>query len=357
MRTVRVNAARPYEVRVERGLLARAGRELLAALGGPCAVAVLTDDTVNAIYGAALQASLERCGFRVARYAIPHGEANKTLDTWAGMLRFLADSRLTRTDCVVALGGGVAGDMAGFAAASYLRGVALAQIPTTLLAMVDSSVGGKTGVNLPAGKNLAGAFWQPRVVLCDPDTLATLPEDTLADGVAEALKYGMLGDIGLFELLAGQDWRSETERVIGTCVAAKARLVEADERDTASRQLLNLGHTFGHAIEKCSALTLSHGRAVAVGMAYATRLAVRLGLCQNETLDKLTVALKQNRLPTSAPYGPEELCEAALSDKKRAGGVLALVLPREIGRCELYPAEVARLPELFHMAVEESRSF
>ena len=202
MTTIAVNAAIPYAVRIERGLLARMGEELLHVLGKPCAVAVVTDDRVDALYGEAVERSLRAAGMRACRYAMPHGEKHKDLQTWQEMLCFLAQERLTRTDCVLALGGGVVGDMAGFAAASYLRGVRLVQAPTTLLSMVDSSVGGKTGLNLPQGKNLAGAFYQPRAVLCDPDALDTLSEELFADGVAEAVKYGVLGDAPLFDLLS-----------------------------------------------------------------------------------------------------------------------------------------------------------
>ncbi|MDO4350108.1 MAG: 3-dehydroquinate synthase [Eubacteriales bacterium] len=354
MTTVHVAAGKPYDVLIERGLLMRSGEVLKAALGGrACAAAILTDDTVDALYGGVVEASLSRSGFRACRFMIPHGEAHKNIATWAQMLDFLAAEHITRTDVIVALGGGVVGDMAGFAAASYLRGVAFMQIPTTLLAMVDSSVGGKTGVNLPAGKNQVGAFYQPLVVLADPDTLQTLPPDTLADGVAESIKYGVLGDEALFELLGGGNWQSQMEHVIATCVAAKAKLVEEDERDTGSRQLLNLGHTLGHGIEKCSHFSISHGHAVAVGMVYAARLAQRLGLCGADVRERIEAALIANNLPVSAPYGAQALCGAALSDKKRAGGQIVFVLPRAIGACELRRMDVADLPRLIRLAVEE----
>ena len=247
-----VAAGKPYDVLMERGLLTEAGAILKQVLGRVCKAAILTDDTVDALYGAQTEHALKTAGFEVCRFAMPHGEENKNLTVWTGMLEFLAENHLTRTDVIVALGGGVVGDMAGFAAASYLRGIPFMQIPTTLLAMVDSSVGGKTGLNLSAGKNLAGAFYQPCVVLCDPDALWTLEPHQLADGVAEVVKYGVLGNEALFELLKDGRWHDQILSVIETCVAAKAKLVEEDERDTGSRQLLNLGHTLGHAIEKCS---------------------------------------------------------------------------------------------------------
>ena len=345
-------AGKPYDVLIERGLLEECGEILKETLGKTCRAAILTDDTVDALYGAQAEYSLKQAGFDVCRFAIPHGEENKNLTVWATMLDFLAQNQLTRSDVIVALGGGVVGDMAGFAAASFLRGVKFMQIPTTLLAMVDSSVGGKTGLNLTAGKNLAGAFYQPCVVLCDPDALWTLKPEQLADGVAEVIKYGVLGDRPLFDLLKDGHWHDQMLSVIETCVAAKAKLVEADERDTGSRQLLNLGHTLGHAIEKCSHYEISHGHAVAIGMVYAARLAERTGWAECPVSDELIRALEANHLPVSAPFDAQQLCEVALSDKKRKGNTITFVLPRRIGRCELKDMSVEELPAVVKQAVE-----
>jgi len=352
VKKVRVAAGRPYDVLIERGLIAQAGEILKATLGRICKAAILTDDTVEALYGAQVEYALSQSGFEVCRFAMPHGEENKNLTVWATMLDFLAENQLTRSDVIIALGGGVVGDMAGFAAASFLRGIRFMQIPTTLLAMVDSSVGGKTGLNLTAGKNLAGAFYQPCVVLCDPDALWTLKPEQLADGVAEVIKYGVLGNEPLFELLKDGHWHDQMLSVIETCVAAKARLVEEDERDTGSRQLLNLGHTLGHAIEKCSHFGISHGHAVAIGMVYAARLAYRLGMCDETVIERIIESLKANHLPTEAPYTPQELCSVALSDKKRAGGHINFVLPRSIGECELKKLTVEEMPQTVAAAVE-----
>jgi 3-dehydroquinate synthase len=268
------------------------------------------------------------------------------------MLNFLAENRLTRRDTVVALGGGVTGDLAGFVAATYLRGVNVLQLPTTLLAMVDSSVGGKTGVNLPTGKNLAGAFHQPIVVLCDVDALTTLPADVLADGVAEALKYGVLRDENLFALLAAGNWHKEAEAVVERCVEMKAEVCAADEREAGLRQFLNLGHTFGHAIERCSAYTIPHGHAVAVGMVMAARIAAHLGRCDPACARTIAAALTANGLPTETDLAPEALAQAALADKKRADDTITLILPNRIGACELFPAPVKRLTELAAVGVK-----
>lgn len=353
MRTVHVAAGKPYDVYIERGLLDEAGQYLLNVLARACKAAILTDDNVDRLYGEQVQISLEKAGFQVCRFAIPHGEESKNLTIWADMLDFLAGNQLTRADVIVALGGGVVGDMAGFAASAYLRGIPFMQIPTTLLAMVDSSVGGKNAVNLPAGKNLVGAFYQPCVVLCDPDTLWTLTPEILADGVAETIKYGVLNDEALFEQLKDGHWHAEILPVIETCVRAKARLVKEDERDTGSRQLLNLGHTLGHAIEKCSDFAISHGHAVAIGMVYAARMAVHLGLCDPAEVDRLKAALTANHLPVSAPYGANDLCAVALSDKKRSGSTITYVLPHRIGDCRLHKLPVADLPSLIEQAITE----
>ena len=251
----------------------------------------------------------------------------------------------------MALGGGVTGDMAGFAASCYLRGVPFVQLPTTFLAAVDSSVGGKTAVDLRAGKNLCGAFHQPSLVLCDTDTLSTLPAEIFADGAAEALKAGLLCDETLFAKMETGKYQAEIAPIIGRCVEIKAQLVEEDERDTGARQLLNLGHTMGHAAEKISNFSLSHGHAVAMGMAAMARAAERLGIC-GPCSDRIAAALMKNGLPAICPYGAEDLVSAALSDKKRSGGKINLVLPKRIGECMLYPVEVTELARIFALGLE-----
>ena len=353
MKTVHVSAGKPYDVFVERGLMEETGNILFETLGRTCKAAILTDDIVDELYGAKTEYSLKQAGFDVCRFAIPHGEENKNLVVWGQMLDFLASNHLTRTDVIVALGGGVVGDMAGFAAASYLRGIKFIQIPTTLLAMVDSSVGGKTAINLPSGKNLAGAFYQPAAVICDPDALWTLTPEILADGVAETIKYGILNDEALFEKLKDGRWHADIVPVIETCVRSKAAFVQQDERDTGARQLLNLGHTLGHAIEKCSDFGISHGHAVAIGMVYAASMAWKLGLCDESTVQRIRAALKANNLPCSAPYTAQQLCGVALSDKKRAGNSISYVLPYAVGDSRLYPVPVEQLEHLIELAIEE----
>jgi 3-dehydroquinate synthase len=253
------------------------------------------------------------------------------METLNAALEFFAASRLTRSDLVVALGGGVTGDLAGFAAAVYQRGVRFAQLPTTLLAAVDSSVGGKTAVNLRAGKNLTGAFHQPEIVVCDTDCLRTLPEAELGNGLAEAIKYGVLCDRALFDRLSGGCPPALMSELIEACVRHKSFYVSKDEKDNGDRRFLNLGHTIGHAAEKCSGFTIPHGRAVAAGMAMIARAGERLGLTEPGTAAEIERALFQNGLPVTADYEATALLAAARSDKKLEGDEITLVVPRRIG--------------------------
>ena len=343
MKTVRVNASTSYDILIGDGLLDRAG-ELCASHIGVCRVCVVTDDTVHALYFERLRKSLSDAGYKVYPFVIPHGESSKTMDSLVSLLEFCAENRLTRRDALIALGGGVVGDLTGFAAAVYLRGVRFVQIPTTLLAAVDSSVGGKTAVDLLAGKNLAGAFHQPSLVICDCRTTDTLAPSVFADGCAEVIKYGVINDRAFFKCLRG-GIREQLEDVIEACVINKRNVVEADEFDLGMRQLLNLGHTVGHAIEICSDLTVSHGSAVAIGMVIVMRAAVRLGVCPEEDLVSLIETLEKNDLPTKTNFSAEELASVASADKKRAGDTISLVLPYGIGDSRLYPIAVSELAD------------
>lgn len=342
MTSVTVRASRTYDVQIGSGLLANAGASLSTLLPPPRTVMIVSDDTVFSLWGKTLQDSLLSAGYTVKTFVFPHGEASKNEQTLLSLWHALASEGLTRTDCLAALGGGVVGDMTGFAAATYLRGIPFVQFPTTLLAMVDSSVGGKTGIDLPEGKNLVGAFNQPIGVFCDTDTLSTLPPEILADGCAEVIKYGYIGDTTLLSMLE-KDFRTDPEAVIARCVADKRDVVEADERDTGKRQLLNLGHTAGHAVEACSNFGISHGSAVAIGMVIMTRAAVAMGLCQEDTLPHVIDMLGRYNLPTTCPFGASELAAVAMKDKKRAGCRITLVLPVRVGESVLHPIPVEDL--------------
>ena len=346
MRTVTVRASKTYDVQIASGLLCDAGASLQALFPARAKVMVVSDDTVRALWGDRLIASLEGAGYTVFEFVFPHGEVSKTAATIVSLWEALAEANLTRTDFIAALGGGVVGDMAGFAAATYLRGIPFVQFPTTLLAMVDSSVGGKTGADLAIGKNLIGAFHQPSAVFCDTDTLQTLPDNIFADGCAEVIKYGYINDPELLEMLK-KPFADAPDEIIARCVADKRDLVEADERDTGARQLLNLGHTAGHAVEMLSDFTISHGSAVAIGMVLMAKAAVAAGLCEADVPTHMEAMLKAYHLPTTCSYGADALAKVALSDKKRKGGSITLVLPDKIGSSRLYPVPADTLSAFF----------
>ncbi len=323
-----------YEVKIGSGLLPAIGQEVRAVTKAQ-RCAVVSGTNVYPLYGDAVHSSLECAGFETVSLVFPAGEQTKCLERYGELLNFLTYNRFTRSDCVVALGGGVTGDLAGFAAATYQRGVPYVQVPTTLLAAVDSSVGGKTAIDLPAGKNQVGAFYQPSLVLCDTDTLQTLPERELRAGYAEVIKYAVLGDPALFEALKNRS--VDLPAVIETCVRRKAEIVAEDERDTGKRRLLNLGHSFGHAVESRSAYALLHGEAVAVGTAMICRAAQSRGLLSEADRDAVIALLRDYGLPTETTYSADELLDTLRLDKKISGGKLHLVVPREIGRCDILP--------------------
>lgn len=334
MKKMHVAASCPYDVLLENGILADAGTHIAPFCKNGYA-AIITDDTVNALYSTVLEASLLKEGIRTVKFIFPHGEQSKNAETYIEILEFLAENHLTRSDLIIALGGGVVGDMAGFAAATYLRGISFVQIPTTLLAMVDSSVGGKTAIDLRAGKNLAGAFYQPKMVLCDPAVLNTLPQDIFRDGSAEVIKYGVLGSRDLFMHLKEKGENFDRTWVIAKCIEMKSEIVCADEFESGQRMLLNFGHTFGHAVEKMSNFSLSHGRAVSIGMMLMAKSALAASLCEEEVPGEIEAVLKAFSLPLETDYSAKDLYGIMLSDKKRSGDSLTVVIPSEIGKCTL----------------------
>lgn len=344
--TVTIDASRSYDVIIGQGLLPDTG-SYIRQVASPAAAVIVADDTVAALYAQTVIASIEEAGIHTLLFSFPHGEESKNPQILFELLEFLAEHAITRTDLIVALGGGVTGDMAGFASSVYLRGLDFIQIPTTLLAAVDSSVGGKTAVNLTAGKNLAGSFHQPSLVLCDTDTLATLPEDEFASGMAEVIKYGILSDAELFSLLEHEDARDHLAEIIHRCVSIKKELVMADEFDTGSRQLLNLGHTLAHAIEKQSSFTINHGHAVAIGLTAIARCAYACGLSAEDSSQRIAALLIKYHLPISCDYSTEELCQIILKDKKRSGQTINLVIPRRIGDTYLQKIDIAQLEEFY----------
>lgn len=342
MRTIKVSASKSYDIMIGSGILPALG-ETVAKVCPVGTAVVVSDSNVCPIYGKAALDSLAIAGFKAISYVFPAGEQHKSSSTYLDLLDFLATNHVTRSDCLIALGGGVVGDLTGFTAATFLRGIRYVQVPTTLLAAVDSSVGGKTAIDLPAGKNLVGAFCQPALVLCDIDTLNSLPEAVLRDGCGEIIKYGILYDEKLFAHLEEAGLFFHREQVIARCVELKRDVVMEDEFDNGARQKLNLGHTIGHGIEACSQFSVSHGNAVAAGMAIVARAGAALGICSPEAKRRILNVLVKFNLPITADYSPEELYRCALSDKKRSGETVNLIVPQTIGNCIIHPVVTDRL--------------
>lgn len=357
---ISVSASRKYDVIMEQGALSKIDALLEnAGINGGKKLCIVTDETVNKLYAGedhTLWKTLKKAGFDLYKYVFAGGENTKNIDTIAGILNYLADNKFSRSDMLVALGGGIVGDVTGFAAASFLRGVEYVQIPTTLLATVDSSVGGKTGVNLNAGKNLAGAFWQPSLVVFDPDVLSTLSYDIILDGIAEAVKAGFIGDKSIIEDIEGCSSVEDHEFLTGIAAKAvrvKRKVVEEDERENGSRQLLNFGHTIAHAIEKCSGYRISHGHAVAIGMAVVSAAADELEWTREKSTDRILKILRKFRFPLDCPFSSEELTDAALQDKKIRGDSITLVIPDIIGNCGLKTIPTKQLRQFIECGTDK----
>lgn len=334
MEVVTVSApSKEYCVHIGAGLLGRAG-EFSAPLRGGGKAFVVSDSNVAPLYAPRVLDSLTRAGFEPRLHVIPAGEMSKNARVLFAVLDAMADFGMTRKDTVFALGGGVVGDLGGLAASLFMRGIGLVQLPTSLLAAVDSSVGGKTAIDLAAGKNLVGTFYQPDLVLYDTNTTATLPEEQIANGFGEIIKTGVIRDEGLFELAAAQTGTDGIGEIVRRCVEIKSDVVSRDEKESGLRMILNFGHTFGHAVEKCSGFAMPHGFCVAVGMALITAASAARGICPPQTCARLNDALRRHGLPVSTRFGADELFAAMMADKKRASDSLTLVLPLGIGACE-----------------------
>lgn len=351
MKTLNVNLpGRSYEILMERGLLSRAGELCRAALPKASRLFVVTDSTVGPLYLNRLIPALENAGFETAICEIPAGESSKCVEQLSRLWECMMDFGLTRTDAVVALGGGVVGDLAGFAASTILRGVDFVQIPTTLLAQVDSSVGGKVAIDLQHGKNLAGAFWQARLVLMDPAVLGTLDDAAFADGMAEVVKYGCIRDAAFLSWLeqhpSRQEIMADIEHVLYTCCDIKRSVVVEDERDTGARMVLNFGHTLGHAYELAGHYqTWTHGQAVAAGMVRAAELGVAMGITPAGLPERIGVLLGCFGLPVSIPCTHADYAAAIGLDKKGAGDSISVILLEEAGRAVAHPMPKDQLLE------------
>lgn len=342
MYTVSVQTAAPYEVTIGRGLID--SLPLLLDKYRERALTLVSDDIVAPLHMERVKNILENAGFTVHTFIFQAGEDYKTVATLDTLLNFLYDREMTRADLLVSLGGGLTGDLTGLAAALYCRGTDFIQLPTSLLAMVDASVGGKTAVNLQGAKNQIGVFHQPIAVLCDTAFLDTLPKSRFSEGMAEVIKYGFIDDKSLLDRLTPI---TDLDRVIADCIEIKAKIVEADEREYGIRKLLNFGHTFAHAVECVSNHRVSHGDAVAIGMCRAYEVARRAGICQEDFGDKLHALLAYYDLPTDTSLPYDELLRAMRHDKKRARGTLSLVLPTKLGECICHSLPIEELREFF----------
>ncbi|MBQ7203982.1 MAG: 3-dehydroquinate synthase [Eubacterium sp.] len=347
MKKLTVNVADSYEILIEKGIIADCGK-YIKSLKSAKKVCLVSDTNVYPIYGKTVEESLKANGYEVCTFVFEAGEESKTTKTVIEIVEFMAQNALTRNDFAVALGGGVCGDMAGFAAAIYLRGIDFVQIPTSLLAQVDSSVGGKTAVDLPQGKNLCGAFHQPILVLIDSNTLDTLKPHYFSDGMAEAIKMGCIKSESLFEKIENGDAKDIIDDIIFECVSLKAGVVERDEKEHGERALLNFGHTAGHAIEKLhNFTTISHGEAVGIGMVLVSKAGENNGLTKSGTAERIKKVLKKYDLKTEDNNALSDIVKAMNADKKRTGTSIKFVFIKDIGKGFINPVNNEDIPTFF----------
>ncbi len=340
MMTINVRASKEYNVEIGDGIVSRLGEMTKAVCPKAIKALIVSESNVAALYLDVVKAQLEGAGLEVEAYVFEAGEKSKNINEIAGMWNKMAEAGFTRTDIVVGLGGGVTTDMAGFAASTFLRGIDVIQVPTSLLAMVDASVGGKTGIDIPMGKNQVGAFWQPSLVLEDTSFLKTLPDDVFTEGMGEVTKYAFIMDEKLLNLLEKQngnirDDAAVLEEVIGMCVADKAEIINEDETDNGRRQILNYGHTAGHVIERDSGFTKPHGICVAKGMGIFMDACVKEGTLSAEDAKRMKDLLAMYKLPVSDEITAEDIVKGAMNDKKKRGNTLSVILVNKIGKAEI----------------------
>ena len=338
-----------YDIEIGAGLLPTVGAKVAALVPKAQRAVIVSDSNVAPLYGETLQRSLNEAGLPATNVTIEAGEQSKNMQVLSQVLEQIAESGLTRSDVLVTLGGGVVGDLGGFAAASFMRGIAFVQVPTSLLSQIDSSVGGKVAVDLKAGKNLAGAFYQPKGVFIDTNLLSTLPVRFLHDGLAEAIKYGCIQDANLFEKIAGyaddSELLADIDSVVATCCAIKARIVEEDEFDTGLRGILNFGHTLGHAVEQHYAYgEYTHGEGVAIGMYQITKRTEEMGMTPAGTAEKIAEVLKKYNLPVEAGVEKSLLIDTMAKDKKKSGNTITLIVLDELGNGRLHKINWQEVP-------------
>lgn len=337
MHSITIQTKTPYQVFLGRNLLEKVG-SLCEKVHSPSKICIITEKDIYDLYGKTVQTSLEQRGYAVYQIFLPGGEETKRANILSQIWEELAEKEFSRSDMLLALGGGIIGDITGFAAATYLRGIPFIQIPTTFLAAADASVGGKTAINLSRGKNLAGAFWQPSLVVFDIRTMETLPKPGMQDGMAEVIKCAVIADSSLFNDVSKMSFplsHEEVSRCISAAVNIKGSLVASDERDRGKRQLLNFGHTLGHAIEQCSDFRISHGHAVAMGMILSARAGHALGWSEEDCTEPIEKILRKLEFPLQCDFSSAQLKDAVLRDKKRKRETITLVIPLSIGHCVL----------------------
>lgn len=334
MKTIQVKTSREYDVLLGQGLIADLPRLVEPFCRGR-KIGIITDDIVDSLYAFAVAEKLKDHGYTIDKYVIPHGESSKNITTLSGILEYFASCHFTRKDIFISIGGGVIGDITGLAAALYMRGIQFVQVPTTLLSMVDASVGGKTAVDLKAGKNLIGAFWQPSLVVADTRVIAELPEDIFAEGMAEVIKSDLIANAGIVEMIKQGTVKENIDRMVASCIEMKRDVVEQDEYETKSlRKVLNMGHTVAHAIEKLSGYQVSHGIAVATGLVWEACIATHLGLCSEVLMAEIREAVDAYQLYYDVPFTVDAMVDAMKSDKKNDGSNVDFVFPMRFGKWE-----------------------
>lgn len=351
MRKLEVRASKNYEIHIGSGLLDNLST-YLDQFRKNIKICIVTDDNVEKYYLSKVRDNLAAAGYTVYSYVIENGEKSKNADNYLKILTFLIENGFTRSDALLALGGGVVGDLTGFVASTFMRGVKFYQVPTTVLAMVDSSVGGKTAIDLPVGKNLVGSFYQPDIVIMDTDTLKTLPEETVNDGFAEIIKYGVIYSAELFEKLKDRD-NMDLEDILYSCVEIKRDVVMEDEKDYGIRQILNFGHTVGHAVEKNSHFVVTHGKAVAIGMCIISRAAAKMGICSEEVVSEVEMLVKKYSLPAITEYNADVLFDATFNDKKRSGSTINIIIPEKIGKVAVKTVNVSEMRNIISLGLDK----
>ena len=331
MTVIPIGKDKDYNVYIGNDLIEKIGSLSLDVARGKKA-ALVCDSNVLELYADKIKKVLTSSGYDVYIFSFPAGEKSKNLETYTDILTFLSNNSFSRSDTVFALGGGVTGDMAGFAASTYMRGIKFVNIATTLLSMVDSSVGGKTGVDLPTGKNLVGTFYRPSAVFCPLETLNTLSEDIFNDGMAEVIKYGIIGNEILSFCEDKKTIKDNIEDIISKCVSIKNNVVSVDENESGPRRILNFGHTLAHSVEKLSDYNISHGKAVGFGIAAITRASVKKGLCESSFYKRIEKILAEYNLPLYTEFTPDQIYKASLSDKKFSGDEITVLMTRGEGQ-------------------------